>query len=255
MLGGGLDPAVAQRELGELHVRPRRRLRSAARGVERELHRRDSAGTVACQLPRVRDAGVRREARPDGDHAVERREGLPVATELDERVADHAVWPRGERREAAGLSSERERATEVVTDEREVAEPERRGGVARPRVECGAKRLLREGKERWVPRLAPAKLVGEAEVTETVRVAWVSLDRALELRDRRRGAAAGREPRQRRLRVEPWDTARRSATGAELCENAAEQAADAERGCGDARHEQCGRASHRCLRGIALAVS
>jgi hypothetical protein len=145
VLGGGLDPAVAQRELGELHVCPRRGLRSAARRVERELHGRDGAGTVACQLSRIRDSGVRRKARPDGGHAVERREGLPVATELDERVADDAVRARGERRPAARLSSQRERAAEVVTDEGEVAEPERRRWRrAAARRRC-AKRPLGEG--------------------------------------------------------------------------------------------------------------
>ena len=91
MLGRRFDPAVAERELRKLHVGPGSRFGRSSRGVERELHRRSGARPVADQLARVRDAGVGGEARPHGRHPVERREGLAIAAELDQRVADDAV--------------------------------------------------------------------------------------------------------------------------------------------------------------------
>ncbi len=69
---GCVDEPVAERELRELHVRPRRGLGDASRGVEREIHRRGGAATVAGQLTRVGDAGVGGEARLHGRHPVER---------------------------------------------------------------------------------------------------------------------------------------------------------------------------------------
>ena len=57
---GCVDAAVAELELRELDVRPRGRLGDAARGVERELHRRDGARAVAASAHARRRCGRRR---------------------------------------------------------------------------------------------------------------------------------------------------------------------------------------------------
>ena len=105
---------VVEVELAELDVRPGGRLLRAGRGVDGELHRLDRAGGVAAQLAAVRDAGVGREVGPEPVHRVERVEGLVVAAELDEGVADDAVVPRDRRRERVGLLAERQRLGEPV---------------------------------------------------------------------------------------------------------------------------------------------
>ena len=108
------------------------------------MHRRGGARPVADQLARVRDAGVGGEARLHGRHPVERREGLAIAAELDQRVADDAVGPRGERRAASSCATEGERAAEVVADESQVAQPERRARVVRACIVRGLERALGE---------------------------------------------------------------------------------------------------------------
>jgi hypothetical protein len=63
-----------------------------ASGLERVRHRVPRARDVALQLPRVRDAGVRLETGLRVDHPLKRLERLPVAPELQLRVADDAVY-------------------------------------------------------------------------------------------------------------------------------------------------------------------
>ena len=97
LAGGRVEPPAAEVELPELDARPRERLCLRAGGARSELHRGDGAGNVAHQLTRVRDAGIRGQARLERRHPVVRAEGLAVAAELDQGVADHAVRARGRR--------------------------------------------------------------------------------------------------------------------------------------------------------------
>ena len=99
------------------------------------------------QLTRVGDTGVGGEARLHGRHPVELRECLRVAPELDQGVTHHAVGPRRERRTEPCLATEGERPAKVVTDQREVAEPQRRGRVPRPCVRS-ARRSARSERGR-----------------------------------------------------------------------------------------------------------
>src|SRR6185503_17396821 len=95
-------------------------------------------------------------------------------------------------------------------------------------------RALGEGQERGIARLAPAELVGEAELPEASRVARVDTHRALEPPDGHGGPAQ----RERRVELEPRRGVRRRGLRAKLAEQAAEEAAGAEHGDGRCGHEE-----------------
>ena len=239
--GGTIDASRAELELRELDVRPRGRLGDAAGRVERERHRGDRAEAVAGELTRVGDAGVRGEGRLDGDHPVEGREGLVVAAELEERVADDAVRSARVRGEPAGLPTEVERSPEVVADQGEVAEAQGDGRVVGPGREGAAQGALRERQEGRVAGLAPAELVRETERPETVGIAGAGAELRLELRDRRRRAAPAAEPRECSLEVDPGRGLGGRTGRSGLGEDAAEQAAQRKyrRHCATPEQRRC----------------
>src|SRR5262249_53086114 len=116
-LRGG-EAAAVPVELAELGARPGHRLGLALRRARREQHRTLGRAAAAEQLAGVRDASVRGEARTQPRHLVEGAEGLVVAAELDERVADHAADGGGAGRERQGALAEGERLAEAVAGER-----------------------------------------------------------------------------------------------------------------------------------------
>src|SRR3954464_3626900 len=107
--------AVCPEELAELRLRPRERLRLTDGGVDREAHGFRSTPNVAHQFTRIRHTRVGPEARLKGAHLVERRERLVIATELDERVADHAVAASRGRRDRDRAATERQRFPKTVS--------------------------------------------------------------------------------------------------------------------------------------------
>ena len=134
-------------ELSELDERPGGRLGRAG-GIERQLHRLDGGTRTAAQLTGVSDAGVAGERGLDRDHAVEGPEGLVVAAELEERVADEAVAARGVRRSGDRSPGEPQGLAKLVAarrERREAGEGDRVAGVA---GECAAQRALGEGVDR-----------------------------------------------------------------------------------------------------------
>ena len=107
--------AVRPEELAELRLRPRERLRLTDGGFDCEAHGVRRTPNVAHQLPRIRHTRVGRQARLHGDHLVERRERLVIATELDERVADHAVAASRGRRDRDRAATERQRLPKAMS--------------------------------------------------------------------------------------------------------------------------------------------
>ena len=240
------SPAVAEIELRQLDVRPGGRLGDTAGGVQREPHRRPGSCAVTAELAGVRDSRIRRHARLERGHPVERRERGAIAAELDQRVADHAVRPRGIGRAALRLAAKREGAPEVVADQREVAERERRRRILRAQREHPAERPLGERQECRVARFAPAHLVGEPEVVEPVRIGAGARELPLQLRDGRRCAAVTTEARQHGPGIDRGPS-RCRARRPELGHDACEQAAEAERGHGRASHEKSRPPPHALL--------
>ena len=143
------DPVPAHPEVelrGSLDVRPRRRLGLSSRSVERESHCRRRAVAVAGELAGVRDACVRRQARTERDHSLERCERIVVAAELDERVTDDAVRSVGAGQQQLGATPVRQRSSELVLDERERAESEHRVPVVVSEAEGPSQRHLDRGR-------------------------------------------------------------------------------------------------------------
>ena len=175
----------------ELDSRPRVRLVRADCGRGRELHRARRAGGVAEQLACVRDTRVRRDARLQRRHAIERRERLRVVPELDLGVADHAVHARRRRRDRACAKAERERPAKLVAGKRELAQPRGRDQVTR----LDAERLVQDAVGLRVVRriagLADALQVGEAERLERLYVARPQPQLALQACDLRPGVPCG----------------------------------------------------------------
>ena len=180
------QPAVRPVELAELHVRPGEGLGLVDGRVHREAHRRDGSGEVAAQLARVRDPRVGGEAGPEARQPVEGRERLAVAAELDERIADDAVAPRGRGRERNRPTAERERLAEAMPRERERAEAARREEVVRGERERTSQHALRFGVVGRIAGLARPLLVREAEEVVRVHVPRVAAERRLERTDERR---------------------------------------------------------------------
>jgi hypothetical protein len=100
---------------------PRARLAGPS-GLGREPHRRNRALGVAAELAAVRHACVRRRARLQAGHAVERGERGAVPPELHVRVADQPV-DRGRRGvQPPRPVGERERFVEAVPGARQRGE-------------------------------------------------------------------------------------------------------------------------------------
>ena len=84
-------PPEAGLELGDLDERERGRLRLPAAASDASRIAWSAPTAVSGQLPRVRDTRVRGQPGPQVHHRLKRSESLVVATQLDERVPDHAV--------------------------------------------------------------------------------------------------------------------------------------------------------------------
>ena len=119
--------------------------------------------TIAEQLSRVRDAGVRREARLEPRELVEGRERLAVAAELDERVADGAECPRLGGCERSSTAREDERLAEAMARERERGEAGERDGAVVVELERPPEHRFRPRVVRRVAGLTRALLVGEPQ--------------------------------------------------------------------------------------------
>ena len=153
----------------------------------------------------MRDARVRGEARLERGHAVVGAEGLVVAAELDEGIADHAVRPGGRRREALRTAAQRERLVEAVPHERERAEPAQRVEVAGIAGQRPAERALGAAVVGGVGRLARAAgRRGRAARERGRRPSAPLVPQAQHLRLR----VAGREARKSSRRAPPEPTAR-----------------------------------------------
>jgi hypothetical protein len=115
VLGRGRAEAARRPvQLPELHTCPGRRLGLARRCVESLLHGRDRLVRPPEQLPRVRDAGVGREARLQLREPVEVRECLLITAELELRVAERAVGQCRGRRQRMRLPRKPQRLPEPV---------------------------------------------------------------------------------------------------------------------------------------------
>ena len=171
------DPVPAHRELelGELDVRPCRRLGLSRGREERESHRRSRAGPVAAELAGIRDACVRGEARTERDHPLERCERGVVAPELDERVTDDAVRPVRAGQQLLGMTAVRQCGSKLVLDERERPQSEHGVRVVVPEAERASQRRLGAREVRGVRCLTPAQLVREAELDEKLGVTRASV--------------------------------------------------------------------------------
>ncbi len=227
-LGQG-EPPVVPVQLAELDVRPGGRLGPARRGVDGELHRPDRRVGVADQLASVRDACVGGEARAELVHAVERPEGLGIAAELDERVADHAVGAGRVRVEGLGLPPEDERLAEAMAGERQRAEPADGEVVLRVEGERAAQHALRLRVVRGVAGLTRELLVAEPEEHVRVLVLRVRAEARLELGDEGGRARVQREAGLEVLgRLGAGESGR--GRGRRLTEEAAEQRAEGDGG-------------------------
>ena len=118
-------------------ARPGRGRRSSASRIARARRRSPE------QLPRICDPRVAAQAGPDRDHAVEGREGLRVAAELELRVADHAVRLGDAGRLALGGPAEAQRLAEAVARQRKRGEAGGGVEVARCPRQRAAERPLR----------------------------------------------------------------------------------------------------------------
>ena len=178
---------------------------------------------------------VRGEAGAELHHSLECAEGLAVAAELDQGVADDAERPRRARQQLLRAPSACQRRAEVVPDERERAEAEDRRPVVAADPDGASQRGLRARQERGVRGLPPAELVGEAEPGEELGVLGVRAHLLLEAGDGRGADAAGR-PRERPLGERPRGSRGRRG-GRTLGEDAADQASRAERDGNRASHQ------------------
>ena len=188
----GSDAPVRPVELAELHARPRGGLGRVDCSADGERHRRHRARLVAAQLARVRDARVRREARLQPRHRVERAERIGVAAELEERVSDDAVAPRRRRRERERAPTGRERVAEAVPGELERAERADGDQIAPVERQGLSDRAAGLRVVGGIPRLARPLLVGEAEQRPGPAVLRVRSQRRLQ-RAHETGRVAGRE--------------------------------------------------------------
>src|SRR5439155_26230758 len=94
--------------------RPGERLCSTGSRGDGKAHRRDGILWLAQELARVGDARIGSEARLEGRHPVKGGEGLFIASELDERVAEHRQRPRARRRKTPGAVGEAARLHESM---------------------------------------------------------------------------------------------------------------------------------------------
>jgi hypothetical protein len=178
-------------EQAELDARPGGRLALPDRGRRCEPHRPLRPVRVAEQLAGVRDPGVGSDVRLDRVHPVEGRERLPVAAELERRVADHAVDARGRGRDPLRPQPERERRPEAVARERELPEPRRRDQVARGGAQRQVEDAVGLAVVRRVAGLPHALEIGEAERGERLHIRGVGLQLRLQAGDLRLGVAGG----------------------------------------------------------------
>ncbi len=88
---GFFQVALVEKQVAELPLGPGNVLRTRRASSRRPLHRRDRAGSVAHQLPSVRDARKGREVGTEVDHRLEGGDRLWVLAQLDLGVADHTV--------------------------------------------------------------------------------------------------------------------------------------------------------------------
>src|SRR5439155_17087541 len=139
-----------------------------------------------------------REARTQACHRVEGGECLPVATELDERVTDHAVVPCGRRGEDASPSSELQRGAKAVARERERTEPTRPEQISRRETESAVQYAVGLCVVRGIPGLAGSLLVGQPEQVEATDVGRPRAEPVLQLQDVRGGVVRPRELRSAR---------------------------------------------------------
>ena len=188
---GGSRAPGRQLEQAELDARPGVCLVLTDRCRRRELHRARRAGCVAEQLARVRDARVRRDARLERCHPIERGERLRVVTELDLGVADDAVDARGRRRDRPRAEAERERPAKLVAGKRELPEARGRDQVARLHGERLVQDAVGLRVVRRVAGLADALQVRQTERLERLHVARAQPKLALEAGDLRLGVAGG----------------------------------------------------------------
>ena len=178
-------------QLRDLNADPGRRLGQAGRRPQREAHGLERAVRVAEELTRVRDACVAAETWTQRGHPVERREGLSVAAELGEGVADDAEVSSRGRRETLGTPTELERVAEAVARERQRAEPADGVRVGRVELQRAPERPLREPVVARIGGLADALLVGKAEQRERTSADRLGTGLRLEPADRRGGTGPG----------------------------------------------------------------
>src|SRR5579864_3897035 len=144
-----IDAAAVEPQLAELIVGPRR-VRRRGRGLKGEVHVCDRTRDVPLQLARIRGARIRRKVGSDVDHALEGRESLGVAAELDERVAFHAVRRRVVRGRFHTLLRPAQRTGEVVPCRGERAHADQRSRVAGLQLERTLERALSFRVERRI---------------------------------------------------------------------------------------------------------
>ena len=230
-------------ELAELHQRPRRRLANAAGSIERELHRLDRLAGPPEQLTRVGDAGVAAEARLQRDLAVEGTEGLVVAAELEQRVAEQPVAACGVRRERDGAARQAERCLKVVPAGGQRGKAGERDRVAAVEQARAPKHSVGPPVVRRVGGLARPLQVREPEQRERALVVRALPHVLLEPPYRRRRVAE-REAGQRPLARDGCGTGRAPRGRSGFSEHAAEEG---DGGGRDRRHRtnQDPRPSHR----------
>ena len=170
MAGCRIQATARQLEFPELGFRPGERLGLVGGCIAGEQE--CAAGCVerSEQLARVGDAGIRRDARLQARHRVERGEGLLVAPQLELRIADDAVVACRGRRDLQRTPAELERQRKAVPGERERRKAARRVEVVRRELDSTREHPVRLDVVRRVAGLARPLLVGEAEQVEAADV-------------------------------------------------------------------------------------